>query len=182
MKTIYECLQKDHRGVLALLDKLIASEKAESEETKALVQQIRDELIPHSRAEEAILYNCLRSFDESKNLVHHSYGEHMAVETMLRSLQVTEAVHVNWQAGAQKMRDMLQHHIDEEEGQLFTQAKQLFTLEEARAMGAAFEKLKPEIREKTILGTTWDMVVNMMPMRLQETLRKTDPNPLSKAS
>lgn len=178
--TIYEELKNDHRTVLALLDRLIAQPDASDEVRGALVQQIRDELIPHARAEEAILYNALRDVDQSKGVVAHSYGEHVAAETLLRGLQVSEAADVNWTTGAKKLREALAHHIAEEEGKIFAEAQRVFTPEEATQMGQAFRQMKPHVREEGFMSTTLDMIANMLPARLRPSLRKVaGPRPTS---
>lgn len=176
--TIYDELKKDHRKVITLLDQLIAAEESNPTERDRLVNRVRDELIPHSRAEEAVLYNSIRDVDGAKEIIAHSYREHVEAETLLRSIQVTDALNVNWVAGAKKLKDALQHHIDEEEGRIFESAKQLFTQEEATAMADVFLKMKPLIKQQTILGSSWDLLVNMMPARLRRPLSKFAPQPL----
>lgn len=172
---IYEALKKDHEKVRGLLKQLIATEKSNTKAAKALVKEIRDELVPHSRAEEAVLYNSIRDTGLGKEVVAHSYGEHMKAETLLRSLQAMEAFDVNSVNTAKKLLQDLEHHIAEEEGRIFDAARQLFTAEEAEAMGEVFEKMKPEIKGESFLKTTFDMMVNMMPARLRASFAKFVP-------
>lgn len=169
---IYEELKKDHQTVLALLDQLIASEKAGPEPWGRLVQQIRDELVPHARAEEAILYNALRDADESKDVVLHAYREHAQAESVLRGLQISDALDLTWVGAAKQLREELAHHIAEEEGKVFTAAKRAFSDEEATAMGAAFVQMKPRVRGENFAETTAEMIANMLPTRLRESVRK----------
>ena len=172
---IYEELKKDHQKVLALLDRLIASEHEGPEVRGRLVDQIRDDLVPHARAEEAILYNALRDQDQSKDVVMHAYGEHAEVEAVLRSLQVTGAVNVNWAAGARKLRELLVHHIAEEEGKVFAAAQRYFSEEEATLMREAFVQMKPQVKGESVVGTTLDMIANLLPARLRASVRKGGP-------
>ncbi len=178
--TIYEELKKDHRKVLSLLDELIAAEKADSKKCLALVEQIRDELIPHARAEEAVLYNAIRDIEPAKDVVGHAYREHMEAETLLRGLQISEGMKMNWITGARKLKEAIQHHIQEEEGEVFAAAKKLFIEEEAVAMAEVFNKMKPLIKKQTFAGSSMDMLVNMMPSRLREPFRKSQ-LPIAKA-
>jgi len=171
---IYSELTKDHQKVLSLLDQMIASEKATPQTWAAMVQQVRDELIPHARAEEAILYNALRDRDRSKSIVMHGYGEHAQAETLLRGLQATEALNVHWIAAAKKLRDSLAHHIAEEEGEIFAAARRTFSDEEARQMGYAFIQMKPRIQEQGLLGTTADLMANLLPSQLRESSPNAD--------
>lgn len=169
---IYQELQNDHRKVIALLDQLIASEKSEPKMRESLVQQIRDELVPHSRAEEAVLYNSIRDIGTAKDVVAHSYREHMEAETLLRGLQVTDKLNVGWVATARKLKDALEHHISEEEGRVFSAAKSLFSEEETQAMAEVFTQMKPMIKKQSFMGNSVDMMVNLMPSRLRGAFSK----------
>ena len=70
-------------------------------------------------------------------------------------------VDVNWTALAEKLRDDLQHHIQEEEERVFPAAQKLFTRQDAISIGAAFESMKPVIRERSMVGTTVDLFANL---------------------
>ena len=166
---IYDALKKDHVKVLGLIDELIAlGDKDESRD--ALVQEIRGELIPHSRAEEKLFYNSIRALDADSGKVMHSFNEHVAAETLLRSLQVTEKLNLGWKKTAIALRDALTQHIRDEETEVFALAKKVLSTEEAEQIGLAFERLKPEIKEEGFMKTTLEMISNMMPPRLNKTL------------
>ncbi|HEU4411414.1 MAG TPA: hemerythrin domain-containing protein [Polyangiaceae bacterium] len=170
--TIYDELKKDHRTVLSLLDRLIAEPQAVGDPRGAIVQELRDELIPHARAEEAILYNALRDAGEAKGKVAHAYVEHVEAETLLRALQAADAADLTWVAAAKKLRESLAHHIAEEEGEVFAAARRVFSDEEAAQMGEAFRQMKPQVREEGFMGTTLDMIANLLPARLRASVRK----------
>jgi hypothetical protein len=174
---IYDALKNDHNKVKQLLDELVLLKENATVRRKELISQIRDELIPHSRAEEAVFYNSLRAIDSAKDVIMHGYQEHIEAETALRMLQVRDKIDIEWKNTATKLRDSIYHHIDEEEGRVFSVAQQLFTKEEAEIMAEAFEKLKPEIREEGFLRTTFDMVVNMMPPKIAASLRTYNVHP-----
>jgi len=174
---IYEALKKDHDTVRQLLNELVQLGEKDEDRRHSLVDQIRDELIPHARAEESVFYNSLRAIDSAKDIIMHSYQEHMEAETLLRTLQVKDKIDVDWKTTAQKLKKALEHHIHEEEGKIFTVARQLFTEEEARMMGEAFEQLKPEVKEEGFLRTTLDMVANLMPPRFAASIRTMGINP-----
>ncbi len=162
---IYDELTKDHRKVMELLNKLLSHADSSAETRNALITEIRDELIPHSRAEEAVFYNSLREIPEVKSMVMHGYTEHMEAETLLRTLQVTGKVDAGWRTTAEKLRDALAHHIEEEETEIFAAAKQVLAKEEAEMIGQAFVEMKPQIKEQGFMGTTIDMIANLLPQR-----------------
>jgi hemerythrin superfamily protein len=168
---IYQALKKDHDKLKPLLATLVKSSTADEETRAKLIAKIRDELIPHSRAEEAIFYNSLRTIEGTKALVAHSYTEHLEAEALLRSLQTMDAMNIEWKKTAQKLKTALEHHIAEEEGRIFPAAKLVLMDEEARLMAQAFEQMKPEILEGSFLQSTLDFIVNVMPTRFANQLR-----------
>jgi hemerythrin superfamily protein len=171
---IYDALSKDHRHLESLLDQLIQASQAGSDQWKSLLDQVRMELIPHSHAEEAVFYNALREMDQSKDLVANSYREHAVAETEVRTLGAAKMVNANWTTLAEKLRKDLQHHIQNEEGRVFPAARQVFSDEEARQIGEAFLRLKSEMAKDadSIMGSTIDLVANLLPRRFSEGLRK----------
>nr|WP_295906258.1 hemerythrin domain-containing protein [uncultured Bdellovibrio sp.] len=173
---IYQALKKDHVVVRGLLNDLVNLPEGDKEGKFQLINKIRDELIPHARAEESVFYNSLRSLNLTKDIAMEGYKEHMEAETLLRMLQLQDKTKMDWKNTAQKLRQALEHHIAEEEGRMFEAAMNNFTEEEAQMFGEAFERLKPQIKEQTIVGTTLDMVANLMPPRFSELFRN-GPNP-----
>lgn len=167
---IYEYLERDHVEVRQLLNELI-NLKEDDDYRYVLIEQISNALIPHSRAEESVLYNTLRAVNADTSLVMHGYKEHMEAETLLRTLQVKDKVNLDWKSTARKLLDALEHHIQEEESEIFDEARAAFSDEEAQSMGEAFVQLKTKVEGQSAIGTTMDMVVNLMPPRLADSIR-----------
>lgn len=172
---IYEALRKDHEKVKALLTELVALANDDEKRHEELIMQIRDELIPHARAEESVFYNCLRQLDAGKESVRHAYQEHLEAEYFLRTLQLRDKIDGDWKATAYKLKDALEHHIENEERKVFVVAESLLTQEEAEMMGNAFERIKPEVRGEGFMKTTLDMLVNMLPPRFSGSSRNFKP-------
>jgi hemerythrin superfamily protein len=171
---IYEALKKDHEKVKQLLKELVELSDDSGKRAGQIILDIRDELIPHSRAEENVFYNTLRGIDTAKKIALHGYQEHIEAETLLRLLQVKDFFSTDWRATALKLKEAIEHHIEEEEGEIFSAAKQLFTEDEAEAIGETFEKLKPEIKSDNIAKTSLDLMINMLPPRLTDSLRSSN--------
>ena len=169
---IYDALKKDHETVKRLLSRLVGMNPETDEQAREdLINEIRDELIPHARAEESVFYNSLRSIETAKDLVLHGFEEHMEAEGLLRTLQLKEAIDMDWTKTARKLKEAVEHHISDEEGKIFNAAKQLFTDQEAEMMADAFEQLKPEVREGSFVQNTLDMIANLMPPRFAAPMR-----------
>jgi hemerythrin-like domain-containing protein len=144
------------------MDQLLALDDADTHRND-LINRVRDELIPHARAEEAVFYNSIRALDSAKMIVVHAFQEHIEAEGLLRTLQVRDKIDAEWKATARKLKDTLEHHIQEEENEIIPAAEKIFTKEEAEVMGEAFIKLKPEVKKEGFMQTTLELLVNMMP-------------------
>jgi hemerythrin superfamily protein len=173
---IYDALSKDHRLFEQLLDRIIAASKRDDAQWKSLLDELRTELIAHAHAEESVLYNALREEDTAKKLVAHSYTEHAMAETEIRTLTLAKMVDTTWTGLAEKLSKDLRHHIQEEESEVFAAARKVFSSEEAEQLGAAFERLKAEMRPDgdSPMASTIDLVANLLPPRLSARFRKAE--------
>lgn len=167
---IYDLLRQDHTEVKSMLNDLIKLDQND-EYRFILMQEIKNALIPHSRAEESVFYNAIRAVDADKSVVAHSYQEHLEAETMLRTLLVKDKTNLDWRSTAKKLQQALEHHISEEEGRVFAEARKIFTPQEAESIGQAFEKLKPTFVGDGVVKNTIDIVINMLPPRLANGIR-----------
>jgi hemerythrin superfamily protein len=172
--TIYEALQDDHRKFEDLLDRILASSKAGNDQWKSLLDELRSGLIPHAHAEEAVFYNALREHEESKGAIAHSYQEHLMAETELRTLGGMKVIDLNWTNLVERLRKDLRHHIQEEEGKVFTAARKVLSEEEATQIGAAFTRLKPEMQRgaDSLVASTLDLISNLLPARFRDAFRR----------
>lgn len=159
---IYEAIKNDHIKVKGLFEELLALNK-DDDYHMVLLQQIADDLIPHARAEEAVFYNSIRALSDDNSKVMHSFKEHMEAEALLRTLQMQDRMDFDWKSTARKLQEALLNHIQEEENVVFSQAKKMFSIEEATKMGDAFEKMKQEISGHGFMKNTFDLVKNLMP-------------------
>jgi predicted Holliday junction resolvase-like endonuclease len=99
---------------------------------------------------------------------NHGYREHMAAESLLRTLQVADTVDADFKTAAKALKETLEHHIKEEEEEMFVLAESVVTPEEAVQMANAFTRMKGSVKKQGFIGTTLDMVANMMPPRFSK--------------
>jgi len=171
---IYQALSKDHRVFETLLDRMVTASRADNDDWKAALDDLRRGLIAHAHAEEAVFYNALREVDVAKGLILHSYTEHAVAEGAVRTLGAAKAIDANWTSLAEKLNKDLRHHIEEEESRVYAAARQAFSEQEALQLGAAFERMKQETAKggDSIVASTVDLVANLLPPRMTETFRK----------
>jgi hemerythrin superfamily protein len=167
---IYDLLKQDHDEVKQVLSDLIELQQ-DDEYRFVLIEEIRNLLVPHSRAEEEVFYNTLRAVNADKSVVRHGFKEHMEAEGLLRALQAMDKFNMEWKSTALKLQEAVLHHISDEESEIFEEARSAFSQEEARMLGEAFEELKPQIEKEGTVKNTVDMVINMMPPRIADGIR-----------
>lgn len=172
--TIYDVLSQEHREFERLLDELLAASKADDDRWKTVLDTLRNGVIAHAHAEEAVFYNALREADQAKGLIAHSYGEHAMAETEMRGLGAAKLVDTTWVSLVEKLNKDLRHHIQEEETKVFDAARQVFTEGESAQIGVAFLRMKAETSKDgaSMLASTVDLIANLLPPRLTDGFRK----------
>jgi hemerythrin superfamily protein len=128
---IYNLLQNDHRLVLDAFD---AIEKVNNpDRCEDIFDFMRTELLIHSKAEEITFYRplCARVKTRDKELIDGSYDDHERVENLMSDIKSTSARSNKWMDMVLELRSALEDHIDKEETQVFSLARQVFSNDEA---------------------------------------------------
>lgn len=140
-------LKQEHREVQALLDELVDSTNAA--QSKALLKKIKIALVPHARAEEKVVYDPLRKLKdkEVKQNSEEGYLEHSLADKMLMTLGKTRnANSPEFRAAAKVLRELLNHHIREEESAIWSDVKDNFSDEQRHEMNRRFEAAKKKVK------------------------------------
>ncbi len=108
---ILDTLAAEHDAVQELLKNLTDSESAA--EQKALVVKIKQALIPHSKAEEQVVYDRIAAVKAQKPKVDSAegYTEHALASATLKSLDRLGADTPEFKANAKVLKELLDHHI-----------------------------------------------------------------------
>jgi hemerythrin-like domain-containing protein len=146
---VIDLLKKDHENVSALF-KAYEDAPKEGGETKAsLARQIRQELTVHAMVEEELFYPRVESKankdDEAETLVKEAHEEHHVVKALLAELLAMTPDDEPFDAKLTVLKEVVEHHVEEEEGELMPKAKKLLSTEELEEMGAQAERRKEEL-------------------------------------
>jgi hemerythrin-like domain-containing protein len=128
---IYELIENDHRRLLDVLDSIEATPEANAEQRKRLFSYFRTELVIHSKPEEEIFYGALRNTDLGRHLVQESMDEHHALERLVMDIQTSSAKNDAWIGKLRTLRQVIETHMQREESEAFTLARQSFKAQEA---------------------------------------------------
>jgi iron-sulfur cluster repair protein YtfE (RIC family) len=140
-----QLLKDDHDKVKKLLaDGDATTERAEKTRTE-LLAKIKQELTVHEDIEETIFYPALKDHPKAKELVLEAYEEHNVVDTVMGELEATEVTDERWTAKFTVMKENIEHHIEEEEGEMFKQARSVFDAAELETLGERMAARKAEL-------------------------------------
>ena len=135
-------LKDDHDRVKKMLaDGEKTTERAEVGRTE-LFDKLKEEMLIHERIEEEIFYPALKAHPKAKDIVLEGYEEHHVVDEIMGELEATDVTDETWGAKFKVMKENIEHHIEEEEGDMFKQARQVFDAQELEDLGLRMQELK----------------------------------------
>lgn len=138
--SIYNLLHTDHKTVAGLFQRMESAEDAATRER--LLGQLKEELLVHSKAEDAVFYRPLKESKEGHDLILAAEEEHRIVARVLGELERLSPENERWAARLTVLKELVEHHVEEEEGEIFEQAKGLFDRAQERELGTAFLQQK----------------------------------------
>ena len=128
----FNLLKTDHRKVAELFDEL---ESANGKAKLQVFEQIKTELELHTHIEETIFYPALEEPEETHDLTLEAYEEHDVVKKLLKELSRAKTANDEWEAQAKVLRENVEHHVEEEENELFPKAEAALGEEQIEVLG-----------------------------------------------
>lgn len=143
---IYERLKADHETQKDLAAKL-AETSGDTDERRELFEALRSEAEAHAAAEEQTFYAALIATPEGQEKARHSVSEHKEAADHLGELSEVDMASPAWLPKLKQLREELEHHIEEEEGEVFRLARKLWDEARAEQLASEFEdRKKSELR------------------------------------
>jgi hemerythrin-like domain-containing protein len=149
-KDAISLLKQDHKNVRQLLKKLESAE--EGDERLELFNQIETELKVHTQIEEEIFYPAFHEAAEGEkdeHLYYEAVEEHHVVDMVLPEITDTDENSDEFAAKGKVLKDLVEHHIEEEEGQMFPKARKLLDTSELKDLGRRIEERKQQLMNST---------------------------------
>jgi hypothetical protein len=138
-------LKQDHDKVKDMLKKLDKTSEEQREQREELFALLKRELTIHETIEEEILYPTFEEKAKLKDIVMEGYQEHHVVDLVLGEMLEIDADDETWAAKLSVAKENVEHHIEEEEGEMFKTARKVFDEEELEALGTVLEARKQEL-------------------------------------
>jgi hypothetical protein len=140
---IFRDLREDHDRQRKLLEQ-VGSSSGAGEERREAFEKLRLDLQAHAAAEEESLYATMLANPDLREDARHSVSEHKEVADYLAEMMDAEFGSTEWEALFAEMRHRYQHHILEEEREMFPAASDKISAVEEARITAVFERRKPK--------------------------------------
>jgi hemerythrin superfamily protein len=141
-----EVLKQDHQKVKGLFQEI--SKGSDPNKRKELFDQIDTELEIHAHIEETLFYPALETHEELKDMVAEALEEHQEVKIMLEELEELGSESHDFGSKLQELIESVEHHVEEEEGEMFPKVRQVFDEDELEQLGQELESAKGTAHRK----------------------------------
>jgi hemerythrin superfamily protein len=141
-------LKQDHQKVKTLFGEVEELGDRASSQRQKLFRQIDEELTIHAKIEETIFYPEFRrraGKGEEKEEVLEAYEEHNIVKSLIGELENLDPKDETYKPKLSVLKDLVDHHVKEEEGPLFRMARELFEKDELEELGDRIMTAKEEL-------------------------------------
>ena len=135
----FNLLKADHRKVEELFEQL---ESASGQAKMRVFEQIKMELELHTHIEEKFFYPALEKPKQTHELTLEAYEEHDVVKKLLQQMGRAKSATEEWEAQAKVLQENVEHHVEEEENELFPKAEAALSEEDIETLGEQMEAEK----------------------------------------
>jgi hemerythrin-like domain-containing protein len=143
-----ELLKRDHDSVKTILDTLEDTTERAVKTRRELFEKFRREMQAHETIEEEIFYPALKRHAETKDITLEGYEEHHVVDLVMGELENVPVDDETWIAKFTVMKENVEHHIEEEEEEMFPKAREVIG-DELDALGERMEARRSDLLESS---------------------------------
>jgi hemerythrin-like domain-containing protein len=150
-RDVLALLKQDHEKVKELLSQLEETTSRGVKRRQELLNKIADEVRLHAHVEETLFYPAFRdagSTNEDEKIFLEAAEEHRLVHEMLPEIEDTDPATELFSARAKVLKDLIEHHAEEEEKEMFKRARELMSAEERKALGERIEERKQAVKQE----------------------------------
>jgi hemerythrin superfamily protein len=141
---IYESIKADHDTLREMSRQLM---QVPPESRREVFDEFKRELWAHSKVEETVFYTPLRECEETQMEILEGLNEHHMIDALLDELEAQNLEEDAWKAKAQVLGELLKHHLEEEEEELFEEARKVLDDAQAETMAESWGRRKRMVVE-----------------------------------
>ena len=142
----FALLKADHEKVAGILETIEDTTERAVKGRDELFARLKTELDLHAMIEEEIFYPALEETEETREITLEAYEEHRLVKQLLAELEAEPKDTEEWTAKFTVLKENIEHHVEEEEGELFKKARQALSEEEIETLGERLQEAKQQNR------------------------------------
>ena len=131
-------LKNDHRKV----EKIFSQIEKGNGNRQQLFTELATELTVHAEIEEKLFYPAVKDAEPTHDLVLEAFEEHKQMKMVLADLEKADKGTEHWLAGLKVLMEDVQHHVGEEENELFPKVKKVLPNQELEDLGTRMAQLK----------------------------------------
>lgn len=145
---ILTALKNDHKELKSLLEQIADTTERAGKTRDSLFRKFKDEIVAHARAEEESVYKELKEVinKDDRDTILEGYEEHYLVDKMIPEIENLSPTDEVWTAKVAVLKEMLEHHIKEEEDEIFAMIRKTYDRDALDIMAERFEGLKAKRR------------------------------------
>jgi len=140
----FALLKADHEKVAGILNTIEETTERAVKGRDELFARLKAELDLHAKIEEEILYPALEETEEAREITLEAYEEHRLVKQLLAELEAEPKDTEEWTAKFSVLKENIEHHVEEEEGEMFKKARQALSEEEIETLGEQLQAAKQQ--------------------------------------
>jgi hemerythrin superfamily protein len=145
---VLDLIKAEHRQIETLF-----SEIESTDDTYKLYEcfnQLSNGLNLHAEVEEQTFYPAIRNCKNTKELVEVAQEEHDKAKQMLEELEYLSPTSGEFKQKIAELKQLIQHHLHEEENEVFSQVRECMSQEEREQLGSEFEAVKSKLHEMSV--------------------------------
>ena len=135
-------LKEDHERVKRILEEGDSTTERGEKTRTELFTRLKTLLTAHEAMEEEVLYPALKAHPKARELTLEAFEEHHVVDMVLEELEATPVSDEQWGAKWTVAKENIEHHIEEEEGEMFRDIREIFSTDEREAMAAKMAEIQ----------------------------------------
>jgi hypothetical protein len=136
----FQLLKTDHQRISTLFEEIESASDGADKQT--LFAQLHQELDLHANVEETIFYPTFINTEAARDITLEAYQEHRVVKDLLSELASGDPSAEEWAAKLTVLKENVEHHVEEEEGELFRKARAVLSNEEIETLGDELQAAK----------------------------------------
>ncbi|KMQ50368.1 hemerythrin HHE cation-binding protein [Chitinispirillum alkaliphilum] len=122
---ILDQIHTEHELVQNLFKEILQTSTGSVKTREKLFTELKKNLIPHMKSEEELFYPLLKEHRHTKEMSLEALEEHHVAEMVLSELDRMAPSDENWNAKIKVLSELIEHHIEEEESEVFKGARDI---------------------------------------------------------